>query len=234
MKTKNSKDFLDEVERYNKIHNTHITVEKVEDYKLNDRVYRTTDERYLFELMIDFEDEYFEDLSLKMYEKTPIGKVQNIDGTYDYYGSYELNPYADIMKIRIEEPNENNDYAAQCDSLNKTITFFRGRYEKSKKLTLLHEMIHSYDYTLINNPRKLRDLVLLNLYNKILKFISKKNLFEILWNENHQVFQIGLGHNTLFVLKSLDLDIRLNKKLGTILSYGRKAWYGKIPYKKYK
>jgi hypothetical protein len=93
-------------------------------------------------------------------------------------------------------------------------------------------MIHHYDHELVESG--LRDFVLINLYDKLLRFISKKNLFEILCYETHQVFRIGASHSILFILKSLDLDIRLNKKLGTVMAYGKKKWYGNIPYKKLK
>lgn len=229
MKSKNSKDLSDEVKGFNEVHNTTIKIEKVKKSNPDDWAFRTPEEQRLFEMAYDFEDKYFEDLSLKKYEKSPIGYVQHLDGDIEYL---DLNPNPNIIKIRIETPKKNENIAALYDLKDKKIVFFKGKYEYDKKMTLLHEMIHFYDYELTLNG--MRDFVLINLYNKVLKFISKKDLFRILWTENNPAAAIGNGHTTLFILKALELDIRLNKKLGTVLAYGRKAWYRTIPYKKYK
>jgi len=204
----------------NKIH-------KANKINPNDLVFRTPDEQKLFEMMCDYEEKYFEDLSLKMYEKSPVGIAQHLDGDIEYL---DLNPSPHIVKIRIIKPYKDEKALAKYTKEDRVISFFKGKYEKEKKITLLHEMIHHYDSELFLNG--MRDFVLIDLYNKILKLISKKNIFRILWTENNPLARINFSHNTLFVLKSLDLDIRLNKKLGTILAYGRKAWYRTIPYKK--
>jgi len=229
MKNKNSKDLLEEVKHFDEAHKTTIKIEKIEKSNPDDFAFRTHEEQKLFELMFNFEDKYFEDLSLKIYDESPIGHIKHLDGEIGYINLIQY-PKLKVIKIRIEEPQKNEKSLAQYNKEIKSITLFKDRYERSKKITLLHEMIHFYDFEL--SLSGLRDLVLIDLYNKILKFISKKDLFKILWTENNPVSAIGNGHTTLFILKALDLDIRLNKKLGTIMAYGRKAWYGKIPYKK--
>lgn len=86
------------------------------------------------------------------------------------------------------------------------------------KDTLLHEMIHVYEFIL--KSYQLDDFVLLKLYDELLPKI--KNLKKIISLDKHAAFK---EHSLLFILKSIKLDLELGYKLGTIYQYGREELY---------
>jgi hypothetical protein len=87
-------------------------------------------------------------------------------------------------------------------------------------------MIHAYEVILFENPlgRILRDILFVNLYNSLKPKI--KNLDTLITTHGHiynqgKITREGGYHGILFYLKSLDLDLRLGLKLGTVCGYGR-------------
>jgi len=67
---------------------------------------------------------------------------------------------------------------------------------------------------------KYKEFFLIYFYNKLMKKIGKKKL--------HRIINLYLDwdltvkdHSLLFLLKSLELDLRMNKPLGTVMAYGR-------------
>ena len=117
----------------------------------------------------------------------------------------------------------------------------QGRYNPRKRMIiisstcledtsiLLHEMIHAYECILLERGKSfedgmiLRDLLTHFLYKSLSKEI--KNLDEIIHDFIHVRWsddKIGDGgfHSLLFLLKSLDLYLRLKLKLGTVFGYG--------------
>ncbi|MDP3697452.1 MAG: hypothetical protein Q8R55_05540 [Candidatus Taylorbacteria bacterium] len=174
-------------------------------------------------LLAELEGEYFEDLTLAKFDKSNISAIVLEDGTK----VYDNLPYIGIVKkytIEVTTPPKDNGSIALCDIENKVIKLFRGRYEKSEKITLLHEMIHAYDHELMKYPTW-RDYVLIYLYNKISRKLGRKRMRSILTLESHPEFLVNQNHNLLFVLKSLDLDLILRRKLGSVFAYGREKYF---------
>ena len=174
-------------------------------------------------LLAKFQDEYFEDLTLNKFAKSKITAITFDDGSK----VYDDLPYISIVrkyKIEVVAPLKNESAVALCDTENKIIKLYCGRYEKDKKITLLHEMIHAYDSELAKYPTW-RDFVLIYLYNKLSNKLGRKRIDSILTLESHPEFYVNIAHNLLFVLKSLDLDLLLNKKLGSVFSYGRVKYF---------
>lgn len=92
------------------------------------------------------------------------------------------------------------------------------------QITILHEMIHAHE-TIINQMFPFyHDILFVSLYNKLLKEVP--NLYDRIVEHAHtikgmQITFLGGSHDVLFFLKSLDLDLRLGYKLGTVCGYGR-------------
>jgi hypothetical protein len=96
---------------------------------------------------------------------------------------------------------------------------------------ILHEMIHAYErMLLLDNSisgQIFRDTLTLCLYNSLKPKINDLDI-RIL-DHSHVSRQWRLNntggfHGILFFLKSLDLDIRLGVKLGTVCGYGREEF----------
>jgi hypothetical protein len=91
--------------------------------------------------------------------------------------------------------------------------------------TLLHEMIHAYEVMLndsyVSSVLQLHNYIMLDLYERLRGKIGRRRLWQIINTDTHEYLQEGVWHSRLFLLKSLDLDIRLKKKLGFIYCYER-------------
>jgi transcriptional regulator with XRE-family HTH domain len=199
------------------------------------RAQASEDERELDSLMLDFEEEYFEDLTFEKFQKSDLTKVTLDSGECFYSEIPELYSSLSLIPgytIKVEEPSvdEEEKAVASCDMIKNSITFYKGRYEEYKEETLLHEMIHAYDEKL-SRLIMVREFLLLDIYEHLCKRIGKKKLRECIYCEIHPDVMINHGHNLLFLLKSFDLDIRRGIKLGSVFAYGREERFGKISYK---
>ena len=118
---------------------------------------------------------------------------------------------------------------AQAQYVRKTHTINIAQEYIKDDHCLLHEMLHVFDeaYDFISG---LRDAVRWRLYyslqdkingldKAILEFTKLKSLVGInRCLENPNVIQ--QRHDTLFLLKSFDLDLKMGYELGTVLGYG--------------
>ncbi len=89
---------------------------------------------------------------------------------------------------------------------------------------ILHEMIHLHEFVINQLPMFYHDMLYWALYQDLREQIPK--LDEIITGHAHlltgtDLYHHGGTHDILFLLKSFDLDIRMNYPLGTVFSYGR-------------
>ena len=89
-------------------------------------------------------------------------------------------------------------------------------------ISILHIMIHMYEFSLRELPLFFHDAILWALYNNLRKKII--GLEDLLTEHSHLIngpkYNSYAGsHDMLFLLKSLDIDIRLGKPLGTVYGY---------------
>jgi len=175
-------------------------------------------------LLAELEGKYFDDLTLTKFEKSRITAVE-VEGEGNFYSDL---PYISIVKkysIEVTTPRKKDaNHTAECDYDNKVIRLFRGRHEKDKIITLLHEMTHAYDNELNKYPTW-RDYLLLYLYRKLTAKLGRSRVNNMISLESHPDFFVSQGHNLLFVLKCLELDLRLKKRLGTVFAYGREKHF---------
>ena len=96
--------------------------------------------------------------------------------------------------------------------------------EHMTKRVLLHELIHIYEFALDLVPKFYHDVILICLYNalkdKVMDLDDKIRNHANIYSCD-LVAAKGGDYDILFFLKSLDLDIRLGYKLGTVCSYGQ-------------
>ena len=112
------------------------------------------------------------------------------------------------------------------DSKKRIITISTKYLEDDS--TLLHEMIHAYEDFLLRRDYfytrlTLRDLLTHFLYRELSKKIKDLDILihEFIHIRPYDDKTSGGGfHSLLFFLKSIDLDLRLEKKLGTVFAYG--------------
>jgi hypothetical protein len=178
----------------------------------------------------EFENIYFSDMTFK-------------PGTFihDYFihepgldqDGYEVDTGLDIetlgisiasYRFRVSRLRKSEGW---CDSRKRMITVSSKSFEDDS--ALLHEMIHAYEDCLYRRDeaflirQSLRDLLTHFMYKSLSKDVI--NLDEVIHEFIHiRPFdgKVGNGgfHSLLFLLKSLDLDLRLEKKIGTVFGYG--------------
>ena len=126
----------------------------------------------------------------------------------------EFNPkYYGMKRWNFELKNLGERNAGSCDPQKRRILI--DQRHRNDDTALLHEMIHAYEETI---SRDRHDVYLqyltLKLYSKLVRKIPR--LRSII---DHHYSYFG-DHSPFFFLKSLDLDFRFRKPLGTVLGYG--------------
>jgi len=187
---------------------------------------QTQEEEKLQEKMLEYEEAYFEDFTLKPDSILhDFIAVEIEDGSGNWIECFETLPNTELfcceapydIKIAVLD-----GYDGVCNTESRTITIGPGYIDDQK--VILHEMIHAYISQFKGDQFAVfLECLLLRLYNKLKTKIP--DLEGRIINHAHARTQedfFGSGsHGLLFFLKSLDLDLRLNLPLGSVCSYGR-------------
>lgn len=184
---------------------------------------RTIDEYELHGKILEYEESYFEDMTFQPNSEL-YNTVQSMANMFDYF-SVELE--SQYFTFRIQDLK--NETMGRTNFPEREI-IIAPKY-KDDKSVILHEMIHAYELTLQTEHSVLNELLLLALYKKLKPQIS--NLDSLIREHaelygQHCISSSGGTHGILFYLKSLDLDLRCEYKLGTVCGYGRdtgEMWY---------
>lgn len=159
----------------------------------------------------EFQDKYFQDMTLKEYAEE-LTAVES-DGEI-YIDDFSQDPPASIKRWRIRIKIK-LDFDGLCNSKDQVIEIKKEKGHKN--LILLHEMIHAYEDMLSEEAEVYKQYIILRLHQKLLPKIP--DLMNLITRDCHRDQAV---HSILFLLKSLDLDLRLKKPLGTVYAYGRK------------
>jgi hypothetical protein len=164
----------------------------------------------------DYENLYFDDMRLIKY-KNEIGIVTD-EENHETYTSLidDISESITIGNWIFNIVPNNNEFVGCTYKFTKKIEITKEH--KNNELTILHEMIHAYEMML--GDESLNQYVVIKLYNELSSKIS--DLDEYIQIDSHVLIK---EHSLLFMLKSLDLDLRLKLKLGSIYSYGREELY---------
>ena len=114
------------------------------------------------------------------------------------------------------------DYiAGYFDDTDGEQVFCINTTHKDDENAILHELIHLHENVLTSFPF-FRDVVFMTLYYALKRKVSGLDTvirdFSNVWNET-DLYDQGGEHSILFLLKSLDIDVRKGQKLGTVFGY---------------
>jgi len=190
----------------------------------------TPEEERVLNKIYEFEEKYFSDLTLKDH-KTDLSEYRD-----NVIGEKETT-YRDMIVSENVSFIDNNWRVI----LMNTFMYVQGNYgfcDGKKRLifiaedlidcdsNLLHEMIHGYEF-MLEPYQCYHQFVLIKLYQKL--SLQIPNLNKIIKWDMHP--KNTVYHSPLFLLKSLDLDIRLKQPFGTVYSYNREYYFTKSnPY----
>lgn len=102
-----------------------------------------------------------------------------------------------------------------------------------KDNVILHEMIHLHEFVVNEQPLFYHDTLLWALYNDLKDKI--KDVDKVISGHAHilgeqDIYCKGGLHDILFLLKSLDLDIKMGYRLGTVFGYDMERFVKDITY----
>jgi hypothetical protein len=170
--------------------------------------------------MQGYDDKYFSDMRFgsRQLRRFLTYWAQDDDGKYipcvhDLPGLDDIYLASWAIKL-VKRPK---GYLAKCDKRNKTIKLQANLSNIEQKYTILHELIHFYEFSLWD---RYRQILCIYFFKKLCRKIGEKSLLELIHIDEF-LFQIGYGHTVLFVLKSLELDLKLHLSPGTIYGYER-------------
>lgn len=172
-------------------------------------------ERSIYEKMDKYSD-FFSDMLFKPNSSTyEFIFVQNgFSVIPDYIDCFSY----DYFKVKVKRLNDCNG-AFSC----RTQTLYIDLKSIEDDSVLLHEMIHLHEYVITDKqPKMFYDAVLWGLYISLKDKIP--NLNSIITSNIHildatDIYNIGGNHSLLFMLKSFDLDLKMNYPLGTVYGY---------------
>lgn len=128
--------------------------------------------------------------------------------------------YFDYSRFRYKVGTLPNGAAGIYDHKNSLLTVL----PDSEDSVILHELIHLHEELINEQPMYFHDTLYWSLYQDLKKRIPA--LDDIINDHAHilagnVIYDIGGTHDILFLLKSFDLDIRMNYPLGTVFGYGK-------------
>lgn len=185
----------------------------------------TDKERELLNKFEDFQT-FFDDMLFKNEFSThDFISIQYKDNDSDEWYDDELDLPDDLQylgddyKILIRDLGD--DSCGQYNYETRTITIDTKSQDNDS--VLLHEMIHVYEHVIDEHLTYYRDAIFICLYRDLKKRIP--NLDDIILEHGHiynqnKIANIGGVHSILFLLKSFDIDIKMNYSLGTTFGYG--------------
>lgn len=134
-----------------------------------------------------------------------------------------------IVKFIVSDPE--NDSDACYNNQEQSICVSPSLVDDDS--VLLHEMIHFYESVVNEQPLYFHDALLWSLYSNLKGKIPE--LDTIISNNAHimiesNLFSEGGLHDVLFLLKSFNLDIKMEYPLGTVFGYGREDRFKEYTY----
>lgn len=200
--------------------------DNLSDYHDNFLITKLYDDWYHNQTDIEFEltifilslENLFDDMLF--YENSITGDYMLRDGKHKKFQK-ELSIDEQLFRIIVEDTKK---YDAYVDISEPKIVI--NKKHVNNKATILHEMIHAHEYILQKQKTLLKEIVLIELYKNLKPQLAKRslNLDAIIFNHaniphNQDLSEYGGEHDLLFLLKSLDLDLKCDFELFTVFGY---------------
>lgn len=224
---------LDEIDNENDLGNIYQTVSlstQLQRKKYNEWFNNQSDEIFNLHIKTLMLESYFDDMMLDknsiMYKYMRMLNDEFADDTNNDTDALSLQAYNYRFEISADIQDERDGYSNKSD---RVITIKKSSVQNEN--VILHEMLHGHEQILLSINHIVRETLLVELYNKLKKEIPNiDKIISIHANINHnlELSKIGGEHDLLFLLKSLEIDLRRNNKLFTVFGYGYNEYFTEL------
>lgn len=224
---------LDEIDNENDLENIYQTVSlstQLQRKKYNEWFNNQSDEIFNLHIKTLMLESYFDDMMLDknsiMYKYMRMLNDEFADDTNNDTDALSLQAYNYRFEISADIQDERDGYSNKSD---RVITIKKSSVQNEN--VILHEMLHGHEQILLSINHIVRETLLVELYNKLKKEIPNiDKIISIHANINHnlELSKIGGEHDLLFLLKSLEIDLRRNNKLFTVFGYGYNEYFTEL------
>ena len=224
---------LDEIDNENDLGNIYQTVSlstQLQRKKYNEWFNNQSDEIFNLHIKTLMLESYFDDMMLDknsiMYKYMRMLNNEFADDTNNDTDALSLQAYNYRFEISADIQDERDGYSNKSD---RVITIKKSSVQNEN--VILHEMLHGHEQILLSINHIVRETLLVELYNKLKKEIPNiDKIISIHANINHnlELSKIGGEHDLLFLLKSLEIDLRRNNKLFTVFGYGYNEYFTEL------
>lgn len=210
---------IEHITNENELKNIYIATSDsitIQRNKYNEWLNNQTEDIINLHIKVTMLEDYFDDMILD--KKSIMGKYLKTPFKHYINDTESLSLDAHFYRLYIYDNIEK--YDAILNKSSRSIIINRSCVNNQN--IILHEMLHAHEQIINSINPIIRDTLIIELYNKLKKFIT--SIDEIIYNHaniyhNMQLTEIGGEHSLLFLLKSLELDLRCNNELFTIFGY---------------
>ncbi len=188
----------------------------------------TEDERYLVDRACELDEPYFNDMTFEKGSPTySLIECQSKSVNDDHWVDDVAPLPEELLYFQLTWfhwkvlPIDQIEGSGYYDHKEQTLCVSREHLHDDR--CILHELIHLHESVINELPLYFHDMVFWALYNDLKNKIPK--IDEIISTHAHalneyDIYRSGGLHDILFLLKSFDLDIKMNYPLGTVFAYG--------------
>ena len=189
--------------------------------KLQDPFLKNVDYK-LLEMAEAYENRYFRDMTFRA--NALARKYTSYDSKNELGKSVttstDLSENLSILDCSIIRYRFKSDICGDCLPSKKLIRLNTNLNNEDVKTTLLHEMVHYYEFRLASFGYQHQYLIFL--VDTLRKIVGVKMFNRILSSFGHSINVQIPGHSLLFWMKTIELDYRIKKPFGTVAGYGKK------------
>lgn len=185
----------------------------------------TQGEIHLKAMLMSFENKYFKDLTLQdtVLQKQLLSHLFESDSKESVLPNPETKKISKLLSIefynvKIRDFDEGTEGLHNANT--KTI-YLSKRLEGEQRIssTLLHEMLHAYEYRIHRAFHSLYQPLLIHTYEDLKRNLGEQKFGQVMTNLPREVRSTLDGHSLFFWLKSLELDLKLDYKPGTVAGF---------------
>ena len=219
---------LEQITNENELAHIYITVSNsitIQRHTYNEWFSNQTDAITDLHIKVLMLEKYFDDMLLD--KMSIMGKY--LETSLEGYANDTEGLSLDAHYYRLCISDNTEKYDGTFDKCNRIITIKKACVNNQN--VILHEMLHANEEIINSINPIIRDVLIVELYKKLKMQLA--NLDEIIYVHSNiphilELSEVGGDHSLLFMLKSLDLDLRCGNDLFTVFGYDYNRYFKEL------